>query len=111
MLNENPALGKVPYSVALEAAKAAKAEADRTLGGERGHGCGRVYVNLPHTRANAKNLKAVEAAGFKVLRGPGTPSIYIGYDNNSGRELAVGAAVARTLKDYGVSAYRDEHAD
>lgn len=94
---------------------------------KRASGCGRVYVCLsgsmnPETLVYEKVkpevvkavAKAAEATGMIFQRKAHygfTNALYVGYDNATGRELALGEALAQKLSDVGIKAYCDAGAD
>ena len=90
----------------------------------RGLGCGRVYVNFGKLRDGGKAMKIIEKelsqiATFRGLscrkftKRPNSSykQFYIGYDNNTGIELAVGKIIADAFNLHGFHAYRDEDGD
>lgn len=86
----------------------------RNAPNERAYGCGRIYVVI----TDKDHVKGIAAAAKKLGRifqrnayyGMKN-ALYVGYDNASGKEMAMGAAVVRVLKANGISCYRDEHGD
>lgn len=78
-------------------------------------GCGRVYVTVGYKSLNARSkaTKTLNSAGFKMTRRPYNSGfhIYVGYDNASGRELAMGEAIAQSFRDSGIAAFADGDAD
>lgn len=78
-------------------------------------GCGRVYVFVGYKslRKNAKAVKTLERAGFRMTPRPGTKGvvIYVGYDNFDGGALGRGEAIAQSLRDSGIAAGMDADSD
>lgn len=77
-------------------------------------GCGRVYVCIVD-KAHVKGVeKAAMAAGRRFLRKgyAGMRNVlYVGYDNATGKELAMGTAMAKVFEAHGIKCYRDEQGD
>lgn len=78
-----------------------------------GQGCGRAYVSIGKLRKNSKSMKTLIKAGFKVTSNPESKfqSIYIGYDNSTGVELAKAKAVAKVFNDLNIPAGVDAQGD
>ena len=78
-------------------------------------GCGRVYVFVGYKslRKNAKAVKTLENAGFRVTPRPGDKGvlIYVGYDNCDGMALGRGEAIAQSFRDSGIAAGMDADPD
>lgn len=75
-------------------------------------GCARIYVRIATADRRVRNAIAAscKAQGLLYLdasKGPYAHSIYIGYDNATGREYAQGEAFAAVLNAHGISAYVD----
>lgn len=71
---------------------------------QRPSGCGRVYVDIGKIRANSKVARLLASIGHRLTHGPYCDNqryLYIGYDNASGRELAMGEAVCDSLRANG----------
>lgn len=79
------------------------------------NGCGRVYVTVGYKtiNKNSKATKTLESVGFRMTRRPYNSGlhIYVGYDNASGRELAMGEAIAQSFRESGIAAFADADAD
>ena len=79
------------------------------------YGCGRVYVFVGYKplRKNAKAVKTLEKAGFRMTPRPGDSGvlIYVGYDNATGRELGMGEAIAQSFRDSGIASGMDADPD
>jgi hypothetical protein len=73
------------------------------------NGSGRVYVSFMKLRKASKQAKVLESVGFRITKRPysNTNYIYIGYDNNHGKELAYGEAVAKAFNESGICCYCD----
>lgn len=98
----------------LEAVKAANA-APFSVGSGPSGGCGRAYVVLTADRATVNAVAAAcKKLGLMFLRkayGTSGPSIYLGYDNASGRALAKSRAFAEVLNARGIACYDDAVGD
>jgi hypothetical protein len=98
-----------------EAAVAAREAGESAEGSSVRSGCGRVYVFVGYKplRKNAKAVKTLQKAGFRMMPRPGDSGvlIYVGYDNASGRELAMGEAIAQSFRDAGIAAGMDADPD
>lgn len=70
-------------------------------------GCGRVYVNVGKINKRSKVFERI-SRHFRVVRGD---CLYIGYDNGTGKEFAMGEAVNKVLRDHGLHSYVSAEAD
>jgi len=84
-----------------------------TVSPERGSGCGRIYVipSSEHKRGLKAAAKKLGVIWTDKTYGIGASSLYVGYDNCTGKELAKGTAMVAALKAHGIDCYRDEVAD
>lgn len=73
--------------------------------------CGRVYITLAEKiRKGSALYKAIESGtGMRILKQPGSKlhSVYVGYDNATGKELMLAEYLAEELRNAGVSCYTD----
>lgn len=79
----------------------------------RGNGCGRAYVDLGKFRGNSKAAIILARHGLKLMSRPYQKhkSIYIGYDNSTGAQLAQAAAFATAMRSCGFDAFDDADED
>ena len=77
-------------------------------------GCARIYVCI----ADPEHRKGIKAAAKRLGKIYQTNAayglrhvLYVGYDNNTGREMAYGKALAEHLTAAGISAYQDDGMD
>lgn len=79
------------------------------------NGCGRVYVMIGFAKLLKSHAIAKElvAAGFKLTPRPGYKglTVYVGYDNASGRQWTEAHKFAEALKVAGIKAYADVDGD
>lgn len=73
--------------------------------------CGRVYITLTEKiRKGSALYKAIEkGSGMRMVKLSGCTlhSVYVGYDNATGKELMLGNYFAEELRNIGVSCYND----
>ncbi len=79
-------------------------------------GCARIYVDVSLPDRASKNAVTTAAKALGLSYGTNhysksKTSLYIGYDNATGREYAKGQAVADALTALGWSAYADGYGD
>jgi len=106
-----PALTTAVATATLAAAFAAPYTVKPVYGG-----CARIYVDLSLPGHASKVAVAKAAKALGLVYGPNyyskcKTSIYIGYDNATGREYAKGVAVAAALAAAGWSASADGYGD
>lgn len=113
-------------AIATAAINAAIASPSSYASPYRNGGCGRCYVypssaggiqrdprdamTKTEAKANAALLRnAATAAGLRWLEN--VKGVYVGYDNNSGREHQLAEAIAASLKAAGIRCYFDVDAE
>lgn len=75
-------------------------------------GCGRAYVDLGKIPTKSAAYEVI-ASRMKFFNRPGSKyqQVYIGYDNATGKEMAMAEAFAKSLQDAGFHAYADGDGD